>query len=356
LTAPLEIKEENDKLKLTCCKMKLSGKDKSGRAAPERIPDLELKIEFDKILPAIGQEVASEFLGSLKVNTETCETQFKNVYLGGDALRGSSTLIKAIADGKNISQNILNKVRGNVTTKNETTSKNNTPDDFQIKNATRIFGEKIIETHVFERNSFELVTKSLTQESAQKESARCLFCDVYCNTCVTVCPNRAFISYTVKPNRYKSKKIIVSSKNLLFKEDFEFEIKQEYQVLNINDFCNECGNCTTFCPTNGAPYKNKPRLYLNKNDFQYCREGYFCGIVSNKKFIEYKSGIKTERIVNEPNCFEYQHDDYEIRLDLKDLRIIKTKIFKTMECEISLRNAVKMCILLKYLPEYLFLK
>ena len=36
----------------------------------------------------------------------------------------------------------------------------------------------------------------------------------------------------------------------------------------LADLCNECGNCTTFCPTAGAPYRDKPRLYLNRGDFE----------------------------------------------------------------------------------------
>lgn len=38
------------------------------------------------------------------------------------------------------------------------------------------------------------------------------------------------------------------------------------QVLNIGDFCNECRNCTTFCPTAGDPYKNKPKFYLTDHE------------------------------------------------------------------------------------------
>ena len=32
----------------------------------------------------------------------------------------------------------------------------------------------------------------------------------------------------------------------------------------LTDFCNECGNCVTFCPTSGEPYRDKPRLYLDR--------------------------------------------------------------------------------------------
>jgi len=34
------------------------------------------------------------------------------------------------------------------------------------------------------------------------------------------------------------------------------------QIVVIDDWCNDCGNCETFCPDNGAPNRVKPRLTL----------------------------------------------------------------------------------------------
>jgi putative selenate reductase len=44
-------------------------------------------------------------------------------------------------------------------------------------------------------------------------------------------------------------------------------VRQRYQVAVIADLCNECGNCSTFCPTAGRPYRDKPRLYLDRHEF-----------------------------------------------------------------------------------------
>jgi ferredoxin len=35
------------------------------------------------------------------------------------------------------------------------------------------------------------------------------------------------------------------------------------QVCVLTDFCNECGNCVTFCPTAGRPWHDKPRSIVN---------------------------------------------------------------------------------------------
>jgi len=47
-----------------------------------------------------------------------------------------------------------------------------------------------------------------------------------------------------------------------------FEIKQEYQIVHITDLCNHCGNCTTFCPTSGKPFMDKPRLALSDESYR----------------------------------------------------------------------------------------
>jgi putative selenate reductase len=46
-----------------------------------------------------------------------------------------------------------------------------------------------------------------------------------------------------------------------------FQADQAYQIAVLTDFCNECGNCVTSCPTSGEPYRDKPRLYLDRDDF-----------------------------------------------------------------------------------------
>lgn len=65
---------------------------------------------------------------------------------------------------------------------------------------------------------------------------------VACNLCVTVCPNDAFL-------RLPTPK--------------ELEIEGRQQYLCLAELCNECGNCTTFCPEHGAPWLVKPRLFLD---------------------------------------------------------------------------------------------
>jgi putative selenate reductase len=41
----------------------------------------------------------------------------------------------------------------------------------------------------------------------------------------------------------------------------QFHVREAMQIGIYADFCNECGNCDTFCPERGGPYKEKPGLY-----------------------------------------------------------------------------------------------
>ena len=100
------------------------------------------------------------------------------------------------------------------------------------------------QTNVAERQNFNEVMLTYTPEQARTEASRCLDCHTYCSICVGVCPNRALFTYTTD------------------------QCDQHYQVAVLADLCNECGNCTTFCPTSGAPHRDKPRLYVNREDFE----------------------------------------------------------------------------------------
>ena len=62
-----------------------------------------------------------------------------------------------------------------------------------------------------------------------------------------VCPNRA---------------------NVAIEMDEKEGFQDAYQILHLNGLCNECGNCATFCPYNGKPYKDKLTLFATIEDFK----------------------------------------------------------------------------------------
>jgi putative selenate reductase len=128
---------------------------------------------------------------------------------------------------------------------------------------------------VDQRSGFDLVQQTLTTEAARREAARCLQCSTYCDKCVEVCPNRANVVYEVSPQHIDLPRLIVRDGRLVADGNESFEILQGRQIVHVADFCNECGNCATFCVHQGKPYQDKPRLFLRREDFQRGQDNAF---------------------------------------------------------------------------------
>ena len=227
---------------LMCRKMILGDFDASGRRQPIPTDKLE-EIKVDSIISAIGEQVNMEILQSfglkidkgskLKINTETFETDEKNVFIGGDALHGPSTVVKAIADARKAATAIIQKeISG---WQEETINIDFNPEE-QKKD---IFSKK-------SRIVFPIIAPD-DKLVAKNEGERCLECNFICNKCVDVCPNRANIAIPV---------------------DKRVGFQDSWQVLHLDALCNECGNCATFCPYNGKPYRDKLTLFATIEDFQ----------------------------------------------------------------------------------------
>ena len=271
LTNP--IKATNDGLE--CIKMKLGEPDDSGRKRPVTINDSNHIIPADLVIMAIGQDSILDFLdntpiettkwGTIKTDEITHQTTMNNVYAGGDVSRGPSSIINAIADGKEVAFEIMKKE--GITWDKYKVSKNIDKRELKIKKATRVEGIKLPTISLDLRKSFDMVIKDLTEEQAQTEANRCLLCDEVCDVCTTVCPNRANIAYKIAPKDLSIFNLEVKNGELIATEEKTFRTSQIEQVLNIGDFCNECGDCSIFCPTSGNPYLDKPKFYLTEMSY-----------------------------------------------------------------------------------------
>ncbi len=231
LLQPIEWKEG----KLKCQKMELSEVGDDGR---RKVSPIEHKFQYfnvDSIITAIGENVDSNILkengiqfddyGNMGVDKSTCETNIKNVFIGGDALRGPSTVVQSMADGKRAAEAIL--------------SKENIEFSFQYDSKSDM-NETV--ASIQKGNICKPIKDDLVSEAE-----RCLMCSTVCNKCVDVCPNRANIAVP--------------------SEDLSESFSNLYQIIHIDSFCNECGNCETFCPYSGAPYKEKLTIFWNEEGF-----------------------------------------------------------------------------------------
>lgn len=272
--------DESGQLKgLTCVKMELGELDKSGRPRPTPIAGSEHFMPFNSVVVAIGQDpVLNTILkgeqvelglgGWVKVDPETLQTSVQGLYAGGDVVRGPSSIVKAVGDGKKVARSIIWA---------ETAQKPKTIHEVRTSRADMIArkARKVPRATVFEHSEglvvlrdFSPTTTTISQAEAQAEASRCFICSDLCDLCETDCPNRANISYHVTPREYLIPTLVVKDGQLKIEATTPYRITQPFQILNVVDFCNECGNCATFCPTSGAPYKDKPKFFLKEKDFR----------------------------------------------------------------------------------------
>jgi len=282
--------------------------------------------------------------GQLDVNEVTFETNYHNVYAGGDAIRGADSLINAIGDGKKIAQEIIRKIDA---TSKSSSNKSVKPSlsEFQLNQATRKYGKSMPEISLSDRNNFELVHPSLSKEEAIEEASRCLLCDDVCNICVGVCPNFANVSFTSTPEKIPIYQIEKRGQETVTFLNSYFEVNQKPQIFNIGDFCNECGNCNTFCPTSGAPYLTKPKFYLTQKSFDAEDNCYYI----NGNQIIYKNGEVKHFLKIESEKLIYTSDEVEMELDKIDYTVTDYKIISKEFDKIVLSKASEMIFLLKNL-------
>jgi putative selenate reductase len=260
---------------LACARMKLGERDASGRPRPVPEGGEEILLA-DTIIPAISQEPELDFLaglplerkrdGTLVVDPDTCETTLPGLFAGGDVVHGPSSVIQAIADGRAAAEAIARRHGVRIEAEPQL-DKGNDTSAMMEKKARLHSAQKVPVIPLTERSGFSEVIQTFTPESAAKEASRCLDCDDVCSLCVTVCPNRANLAYPMAPFRLDLPVLVQRGGRLIAEGSKAFAVDQTVQTLNIADFCNECGNCTTFCPTAGAPYQDKPRFWIDRAGF-----------------------------------------------------------------------------------------
>ncbi len=255
LTSPVDF----DGKTLTCVKNELI----NNKAEPTE----ELfEIACDTIINAIGTKVdkAGYEKNNIKISdrgypiiNKANETSVENVYVAGDGKAGAKTIVKAIADAKIVAIDILAKLGLN--------------NDF-VK-------VTIPENHEDLYNKKGTLRERL---EAQFDGSRCLACNQVCDVCADVCPNRANISINVDSELFA----------------------QDRQIIHVDGMCNECGNCATFCPHSGKPYKDKVTIFWTEHDFIDSTNVGFLPLGNNTFKIRDESGNIFDYAIGENNVSE----------------------------------------------------
>lgn len=321
---------------MVCQRMRLSEPDASGRPRPVPIEGSQFTIPCSTVVVCVSQEADLSYLGddelkltrwgTLKVDEATGATSVAGIYAGGDVARGPSTIIQAVADGRRMAAAIL--TQADMALPPETPISRES-DELMLRElrAVRVPRVEVDVRAPSKRRDFEEVEPVFTEDQARLEAARCLLCDEMCNLCVTVCPNMANLSYDVAAVSAQLPQFTLGEAGKLVehaKAPVEsFAVAQQRQIVNIANFCNECGNCDTFCPTSGAPYKEKPRLCLDKASFEREEDR---AVYIEKKGDTWQLAAKIDgearQLRRENGTLHYRSPRLEVTLDAKTLALL----------------------------------
>ncbi len=233
--------------KLICKKNVLGEYDRSGRRAPVETDEI-VTVPADTVIAAVGEKIDSDLYHALELEIDEkgypiCDkynqSSVDSVYVAGDGLHGPATIVQAMADATTAVEHIIKRSGVDISS------------NPIISEARALIKEMYDSTDVN-----ELIAKKgvLCEEGCCEDgsadgccgsgtgASRCLNCDKICENCVDVCPNRANIAIDVPG-------------------------MQMPQIIHIDRMCNECGNCTIFCPYASLPYKDKLTLYNDLASF-----------------------------------------------------------------------------------------
>ncbi|MEJ2733756.1 MAG: FAD-dependent oxidoreductase, partial [Anaerolineae bacterium] len=197
LAQPVRFLSENGRVKaIECIRNRLTEPDESGRRRPEPIPGSEFTMEVDAVLTALGQEADWACLthecactltewGTMNVDPVTLQSEDPDIFAGGDAVRGPSSVVEAIADGRQAAVSIDRYLRGldlrlgrdagltaiTVPQKERYHPSARTP-------MPRLEAQERV-------TSFAEVERGFTPEMVVQEAGRCISCG---SCCVQACP------------------------------------------------------------------------------------------------------------------------------------------------------------------------
>jgi putative selenate reductase len=213
--------------------------------------------------------------------------------------------------------------------------------DIKAVRARRIPRARPAMLPVSERSDFGLIESTFTDAEARAEGRRCVQCTTFCDKCVEVCPNRANYTFTIQPACWTLPVLGIEDGGVRVVGHEDFRIVQNRQILHVDDFCNECDDCQTFCVHHGRPYADKPRLFLDAGSFE--------AEASNAFRIEGDTIRRRER-GRESRLTVRDHargyEDGEVRVTLSgDWRVIEGVATTPCAGRRSLRPAAEMAVL-----------
>ena len=202
---------------LKCEKMRLGEPDADRRRSPVGTGEF-FTIPCDLVISAVGEQVDDALMAANGIELDPkgrpgFKTNVAGVYAAGDAMRGPATVVEGIADAAAFAAQVLGH-----------------PHTYEIP------------AEAYPAAADVVAKKGVLAMAgcAGREGERCLQCAAVCENCVDSCPNRANVSILTPDGRR--------------------------QIIHIDKMCNECGNCTQFCPYDSEPCHDKFTLFQTAED------------------------------------------------------------------------------------------
>ncbi|MGB5290692.1 MAG: putative selenate reductase subunit YgfK [Lysobacterales bacterium] len=347
---------------LICSRMEFRGeRDASGRKIPFEVPASGFEIPVDTLILAISQHAILDFFdeepietnqwGYIKADPVSFETSVPGVYAGGDVVNdGPSSIVEAVADGKAIAASIL----GRSAASKSTVTAFDTAELLR-KRSIRQWRVPVSHTPLEERHNASEVVRTFTKRQAQMEADRCLDCHKFCSLCVGVCPNFALQTWKTEPFELQLPQISIGPDGIETQPGRNWSVEQAFQIAVLADLCNECGNCTTFCPTAGEPYRDKPRLYLERDEFSAQQDNAFMVFRTGESWMmEARWQGETHHLELKAGL-EYRGPLFSAQLERETFKPLQIDITEKAQPgdELSLEPAAAMYVLLNGLKESL---
>ena len=200
-----------------CEKMVLGEADASGRRSPVGSGEF-FTVPCDLVISAVGEQVDDALMAANGIELDkkgrpAFQTNVDGVYAAGDAKRGPATVVEGIADAAAFAEAVIGK-----------------PYTYDIPEQAYV------------TKADAEAKKGILKMSACIccEGDRCLQCATVCENCVDSCPNRANVAIRMADG--------------------------SHQIVHVDKMCNECGNCTQFCPYSSEPCHDKFTLFQTAED------------------------------------------------------------------------------------------
>ena len=238
---------------------RLGGWRDNGRRKANPIEGSEFSVECDTVLVAIGQRTAHDFLDQeVKLDRwnnaqidATGMTSAEGVFAAGDYVKGASTVIEAVGQGREVARGIdawlMGRQRRVPAVRIETVAEPLRERAFDFIPRTHMPTEGIEERSA---NLTQEVEQGYTPDLAHEESKRCYLCNlhykidvdncIYCRACIEVAPKNC-----IKMVEGVEINADGTYGNLL--ETREWDHVGAIWIDNVE--CIRCGACYEVCPT-----------------------------------------------------------------------------------------------------------